>query len=102
MNNPSITQSKDINLNTKSIVSLTFGVTALFIGYFSLAGIAIASIGFILAFLSLREIHYTAQRGRALAVAALTCNALAILLPLITIMINLILLTPVDFKMVVS
>ncbi|WP_096155391.1 DUF4190 domain-containing protein [Bacillus sp. FJAT-45066] len=93
-------------MNTKGIISLILGSVSFILTFLTPIGfifsLVIAIVGFFIGFLSLREIHKTNHRGRGFAIAGLTCNTLAITIPLIIIIIHLLFLTPTDFKLVVS
>jgi hypothetical protein len=84
-------------MNTKAIISLILGSVSLILTL-SQIGFILAIVGFFIGFLSLREIHKRSQRGRGVAIAGLSCNALAITIPLIMIIIHLLFLTPTDFR----
>ena len=93
-------------MNTKGIISLILGSVSFILTFLTpisyIVAFIIAVVGFYIGFLSLREIHKTNQRGRKLAIAGLTCNTLAITIPLIVVIIHLLFLTPTEFKLVVS
>ncbi|MDV2682772.1 DUF4190 domain-containing protein [Alkalihalophilus lindianensis] len=67
---------------------------------FTLVGLITAIIGFALSHVSLKEIHrISRQQGYGLAVAGLTCNALAIILPFILLILSLLFFTPTEMRM---
>ncbi|KHF38205.1 DUF4190 domain-containing protein [Halalkalibacter okhensis] len=89
-------------MNTKAIISLILGSVSLILTSLTLLGLILAIVGFIIGFLSLREIHKTGQKGRGVAIAGLTCNTLAIVIPLMIIIVHLLFLTPADFRLDIS
>ncbi|MDT8862590.1 DUF4190 domain-containing protein [Alkalihalobacillus sp. MEB130] len=89
-------------MNTKAIFSLILGSVSIILTFLTPLGFIFAIVGFYIGFLSLREIHKTGQQGRRVAIAGLTCNTLAITIPLIIMIIHLLFLTPADFRLVIS
>ncbi|WP_368505115.1 DUF4190 domain-containing protein [Alkalihalophilus sp. As8PL] len=86
-------------LNTKAVISLVLGCVSLLLILLTLIGLVIAIIGFFVSYVSLKEIHKTNQQGYGLAVAGLTCNTLAIIIPLLMLIVSLLFFTPAEMRM---
>jgi len=69
-------------LNSKSIISLTLGIISLLI---PLIGLITAIVGIVTSMTSIREINYTGEKGKGLAISGLICSIGAIFLQIFVV-----------------